>query len=158
MPLFSKDAFKEGIVDAVGVTDLAGSQLAGRAAIAAMFASAAAALDVGVGAVVESNFVRGLAESSLRPLIERSRAVIVECHAPAEIVLARYRERTGARHAAHFDKDRLADVERAAREGSNYSLELASRVMEIDTSGLMPQPSVLELARAIRREAEAAQQ
>lgn len=153
MPLLCKDGFKEAIVDAIGAPDLAASQLAGRAAIAALLEGASALLDAGLSVIVESNFKRGLSEPALRPLVERSRSLIIECTAPAEIVIARYRERSAARHAAHFDAERFAAVEQAARDGSHYALDIPAPVLRVDTSGSTPRPSITDIAQACRNEA-----
>lgn len=151
LPVLHKDELKEAIVDEIGAADVAASQLAGRATYGALAAAARAILAAGGGLVLESNFRRGLSEQSLRPLVAlASDTVIVQCEAPVATVVERYRARIGARHKAHFDAERLDDVERAALEGSHFELDLAGRVMHVDTSGPAPRPSVEELAAEIR--------
>jgi len=151
MPVLLKDAFKEAIVDEVGAPDLAASELAGRAAFAALYAGAGALLDAAVGVIVEANFTRGRSEGGLRPLVSRAaETVIVQCEAPPSVVVGRYRERMGSRHPAHFDADRLAAVERAVTDRANYDLDIdGARLIRVDTSGPGPRPSVVELASAI---------
>lgn len=159
LPVLHKDAFKEAIVDQIGAADLAASQLAGRAAFAALYAGAKALLEAGASVIVEANFGRGRSEDGLRPLVRRAaETVILQCEAPASVAVGRYRERIGSRHRAHFDADRLADVERAVTDRSNCDLDLeVTRLIRVDTSEQEPQPSVAELAVAIGRGVSLAQ-
>lgn len=151
LPVLHRDELKEAIVDAIGAPDVEASQVAGRAAYAALFSAAAALLASGGGVVLESNFRRGLSEEGLRPLVARAgRTVVVECQAPVEVVVGRYRERSGSRHRAHFDVERLAEAERAALDRANYALDLAATVIRVDTSGPAPLPAPAELAVAVR--------
>lgn len=151
LPVLHKDAFKEAIVDQIGAADLAASQLAGQAAFAALYSGAAALLDASVSVVLEANFKRGRSEDGLRPLAARATdTVIVQCEAPAEVVVARYRERAGIRHKAHFDAERLGAVEQAALDGSHYALDLpAARLVRVDTSQAEPRPRAGEVAAMI---------
>lgn len=151
LAVLHRDALKEAIVDAIGAPDVPASQVAGRAAYAALFSAAAALLDAGAGVVLESNFRRGVSEEELRPLVARAaRTAVIECEAPVDVAVRRYRERTGSRHRAHFDAERLADVERAALDRANYALELPARVLRVDTSGAAPRPAIAEIAAAVR--------
>ena len=151
LPVLHKDDLKEAIVDEIGAADVAASQLAGRATYGALIAAARAILDAGGGLVLESNFRRGLSEDGLRPLVDRaSAAVVVQCEAPVVTVVERYRARIGARHKAHFDAERVADVERAALDGAHFELDLEARVIRVDTSGTDPRPTVAEIADVIR--------
>ena len=151
LPVLHKDDLKEAIVDEIGAADVAASQLAGRATYGALFAAARAILEAGGGLVLESNFRRGVSEDGLRPLVTRAAAaIVVQCEAPVATVVERYRSRIGARHKAHFDAERIAEVERAALEGSHYELDLGARVVRVDTSGPGPRPSVADIADAIR--------
>ena len=151
LPVLHKDDLKEAIVDAIGASDVAASQRAGQATYAALFISATAMLKAGASVIVESNFRRGLSEEGLRALVGCAAvAVIVQCEAPVAIVVERYRQRIGLRHRAHFDAERVADVERAAADGSHYDLDLAARLIRVDTARPEPRPSVAEIAEAIR--------
>ena len=151
LPVLHKDDIKEAIVDEIGASDVAASQLAGRATYGALYSAAAALLKADAGVILESNFLRGMSENALRPLVSRaSRAVVVQCEAPVATVVERYRARIGTRHRAHFDPERIADIERAALEAAHYGLELAADLIRVDTSGPDPRPSVAEIADAIR--------
>ena len=151
LPVLHKDDLKEAIVDEIGAADVAASQLAGRATYGALYAAAAAILQAGGSVIVESNFQRGLSEAGLRPLVERaSRAVVVQCEAPIATAVGRYRARIGARHKAHFDAERIADVERAALEDAYSGLDLLAELIRVDTSGPDPRPPVAEIADRVR--------
>ena len=82
--------------------------------------------------------------------------VIVQCEAPPAVAMARYRERSGSRHKAHFDAERIQDAERlgeaerAALDVSHYGLDLTARLLHVDTSGPQPHPSVAEISKAVR--------
>lgn len=150
IPVLHKDDLKEAIVDEIGASDVAASQLAGRATYGALYAAAAAILSAGGSVIVESNFQRGLSERGLRPLVDRaSRAVVVQCEVPVTTAVGRYRARIGVRHKAHFDAERIADVERATLDDAYSGLDLAADLIRVDTSGPDPRPAVAEIADAI---------
>jgi predicted kinase len=107
LPLVAKDTVKEALMDALGAGDLGQSQRLGRAAFAVIFAIARSHLETGPGAVLEANFGRGVSEAGLRPLVAASRAVVVHCTAPREVLVERYRARAGHRHPGHHDLPRL---------------------------------------------------
>lgn len=106
LPLLMKDAIKERLADEFGATDRQASSELGSRSYELLYGSVSALLHGGLGCVVESNFWRGTAEASLRPLVSRSRGVLVMCEASDALCLERYRARaaSGSRHAAHFDE------------------------------------------------------
>jgi predicted kinase len=107
LPLVAKDTVKEALMESLGTDTIERSRRLGRAAFAVMFALARSLLDVGTGLVLEANFSRGPSEAHLAPLVARSRAVVVHCWAPRDVLLARYRARAAERHPGHFDRERL---------------------------------------------------
>ena len=104
LPLLAKDTIKDALMEALGAPDVEASRRLGGAAIAAMFAVAAASP---VGAVIESNLRRSHAVHDMRRL--PGAVVEVFCRCPREVATARYLERAGTRHAGHFDGDRHPD-------------------------------------------------
>ena len=104
LPLLSKDMIKEAMLGSVPAADVEGSRRVGRAAMEVLFAVAAASPS---GGVLEANFHRTVARPSIRDL--PGRTVEVFCRCPREMARARYRVRTGGRHAGHFDGDRSDD-------------------------------------------------
>lgn len=107
LPLVAKDTVKEALMDVLGAADMDRSRKLGQATFAVILALARSHLETGAGLVLEANFARGASEAQLRPLVAGSRAVVVHCWAPAELLVARYRDRAGHRHPGHQDLPRL---------------------------------------------------
>lgn len=101
LPLFSKDAVKETLADALDVTSADDSRALGSAAIQLLYALAKASQ----GAVLEGPFRASLAAFELSSL--GGEIVEVFCRCDVAEMERRYRART--RHACHFDDDRTAD-------------------------------------------------
>jgi predicted kinase len=101
LPLFSKDAIKETLADALEVTDAATSRVLGRTAIQLLYTLARASQ----GAVLEGPFLRTFAVDELRAL--DGDVVEVFCRCDRAELERRYRART--RHPCHFDDARTAD-------------------------------------------------
>jgi adenylate kinase family enzyme len=95
LPFLSKDAIKEALMDECEVPDVETSRQLGRTAMAALMSHAR---DSTIGAVIEANFKRSLAQSELSEL--EGRMVEVFCRCPREVCLTRYR------HPGHFDAER----------------------------------------------------
>jgi predicted kinase len=108
LPLVAKDTVKEALMDVLGAGDLERSRALSRAAYAVILALARAHLDTGAGLVLEANFSRAASEAELLPLVAGSRAVVVHCWAPPEVLETRYRDRAPRRHPGHQDLPRLA--------------------------------------------------
>jgi len=104
LPLLSKDIVKEALVGSFPATDVVSSRRVGRAAMEVLFAVAAVSP---TGGVLEANFHRTLAQSSIRDLPGRS--VEVFCRCPREVGRARYRARADGRAEGHFDADGTDD-------------------------------------------------
>lgn len=104
LPLIAKDVIKDALMAVDPPADVEASRVAGRAAVAVMFAVAAASP---IGAVIESNLHRARAVDDLRAL--RGQVVEVFCRYDRAVAEARYRARARTRHAGHFDHERLPD-------------------------------------------------
>ncbi len=104
LPLVSKDTIKEALMTTLTVERMEESQQLGRAAIAVMFALAAASP---TGAVLDSVFLRGCALDDLRAL--PGHIVEVFCRCDREVARARYRARASRRLAGHLDDERSDD-------------------------------------------------
>jgi predicted kinase len=136
LPVLCKDAFKEALMDALGVPDRARSRELGHAAIVALVTAAAELLDAGIGGVIESNFTRGLSEPDLRALAMRARAVVVHCATDHATTIQRYAERAarGGRHPGHFDAEVLPEVAAGLDDGRWGPLDLGAPLMRVDTT------------------------
>jgi len=108
LPLVAKDTVKEALMDVLGAGDPERSRQLSRAAFAVIRALARSHLDTGAGLVLEANYSLGASEASLLPLVAGSRAVVVHCWAPPEVLEARYRARAARRHPGHQDLAHLA--------------------------------------------------
>jgi predicted kinase len=140
LPVLHRDAFKEVLMDALGVPDLERSAQLGAASFHLLHATLGWLLDAGVGAVYESNFQRGLSEPELREHARRCRMVLLHLETSHENVVARYeaRARRGERHPGHLDLERVAR-HRANPGGYDWSrydtpLELDVPTLRVDTT------------------------
>jgi adenylate kinase family enzyme len=127
LPFMSKDDIKEALMGVWEVPNVETSRELGRAAIAAMLAVARSS---SIGAVLEANFRRELAQEELRQL--GAPVLEVFCRCPRDLSLARYRQRSSLRHPGHLDADRSDDdlwnVQTANPIGAGWP------VIEVDTS------------------------
>jgi predicted kinase len=105
-----KDEVRETLGDWLPPTSPPESRALGGAAYALCFRLAAEALACGVGVVLEAAFSRGQAEPALRPLVARSRAVLLHLAAPSRLSSDRFRARhaRGERHPSHMDEVTVA--------------------------------------------------
>jgi predicted kinase len=96
LPLLAKDEIKEALMEGLGRPEtVAGSRRLGKAAVLAMLRAARTC----PGAVLDStwfDYALPLARTLPGRLIE------VHCTVPVELAMARYRARTGRRHAGHL--------------------------------------------------------
>jgi predicted kinase len=151
LPLFVRDEIKERIDDALRSADgdanvAIDSMALGRASYALLFDAVQRLLDAGTGAVVESNFRRGVSEPELRPLIAAASAVLVHCSLPNEAILARFVARAGSpgRHPVHPDLDRLPALREDLAMGRFEPLDLPVPTLRVDTTdGYQPSVDVI---------------
>jgi cytidylate kinase len=138
LPLLSRDFFKEAMMDTLGAPDPETTHQYGIAAYAILNILQQKFVEVGVGAVLESNFLRGLSEKDLAPILPKSRSVAIYCEATVEESLRRFEERatSGDRHPGHHDDDpeKLEELERDLRSGSYDPLDLGIPYLVVDTT------------------------
>jgi predicted kinase len=108
LPLLSKDAVKEPLLDVLGAPDRAASRVLSDASFAVLFALADEQLALTGSVVLEGNFRRGEHEPALQGLLARHGPMSctqVLCRAPEPLrqqrLLARAADRT--RHPGHRD-------------------------------------------------------
>lgn len=100
LPLLAKDEIKEALMEVLGQPEtLAASQRLGKAAVLAMLRAARTC----PGAVLDSTWF-GYALPLARTL--PGRLIEVHCTVSLDLARARYRARTGHRHAGHLDDAR----------------------------------------------------
>jgi len=140
LPLVAKDTIKDALFSVLDAPDVEASRQLGRAAVRAMLAVAAQSP---IGAVVESNFYRSVAAAELMDL--PGRVLEVFCRCSAEVAWDRFVDRTGTRHAGHFDHERSRD--------ELWNDELAEPVagpwplLEIDTESPVDIAAVVRFVR-----------
>jgi len=137
LPLLSKDALKEALMDELGVPDMETSRQLGQTAMTALMAKA---LDSPTGGVLEANFNRSLAVSDLGRL--PGHVVEVFCRCPRELCLARYRKRSSDRHPGHFDAERSATD--LWNDETTVPIGEGWKVIEVDTSVPVDVSSLVE--------------
>ncbi len=101
LPLIAKDTIKDALMSVLPVPDVEASRQVGRAAVAAMLATARG---MRLGTVLESTFHRSVAAPDLARLPGSITEVFCRCR--REVAHDRYRARAGSRHAGHFDSIR----------------------------------------------------
>jgi predicted kinase len=141
LPLITKDGIKEVLGDALGAADRDRSKELGAASHALLYAVTGWLLDAGAGAIVESNFWRGVAEPGLQPLVTRSRAVIIHCEVSDDAVMRRFAARgsSGKRHPVHFDGAELPSLRKILRQGRFDPLDIDAPLLRVDThDGYIP--------------------
>lgn len=147
LPLLMRDEFKETLFDTIQPTDKgdAGSAAAhsaelGRAAYALLYTVTRRLLAAGVGAMLESNFYRGLSEPELTPLLAQTRAVQVHCGGDADVIVRRYQQRAerGERHGGHRDLAVIPRLREYLAAGRCNPLDLAIPLLRVDTTAAEP--------------------
>jgi predicted kinase len=130
MPLFSKDTIKEALGETQAVDTVERSQELGWLSVRALYALVQEQLDLGVGVIVDHAFQQAFA-AEVRPLVERSTAVLVQCRVPDETLMQRVvdRDARGERHPVHCESQRMPF------DWSQYeAMELDVPTLFVDTS------------------------
>jgi predicted kinase len=136
LPLLAKDEIKEALMEGLGQPEtVTASQRLGKAAVLAMLRAASTC----PGAVLDSTwFDYALPRARALP----GRLIEVHCTVPLELARARYRTRTGHRHAGHLDAAR-SDHELWGEASRPLGL---GPVVMVDTSGPV---DIAELAATV---------
>jgi len=131
-PLLTLDSVKEPFFDAFGVGDREHNRALGRAAMAALWAvvgdgpdGAVYVLDAWFGVVTRERLAELIAGAGVGRVLE------VWCHAPGEVLAARYVARAGRRHPGHPGPDYAPELARRAGEVSPLRL---GPVLEVDSA------------------------
>ena len=140
LPLLVRDDLKERLDDALrsgpaGTGVAIDSSVLGRASYAIFFATLQQLIDAGVGAIIESNFRRGLSEPEVRPFVAATSAALIHCTLPDDVIVARFVARAGTpgRHTVHPDLDRLPALREDLEAGRFEPLELSIPTLRVDT-------------------------
>jgi predicted kinase len=133
-PLLAKDDYKERVFDRLGWSDVDWSRRVSVLAWDLAFQAAAALAVVRASFVLEGN-LRAEHAQRLRALAPPPRFVLVQCQAPGELLVARFRARaaSGARHPGHRDAELLARIAAELAAGQGSPLALGGPVLRYDT-------------------------
>ncbi len=119
-------------MDVLDVPDRPASRRVGAASYAVLYEMARGLLDAGTSLVLESNFRRVESGHQLRVLAARSRALLVQCTAPRDVLLRRYVERATLRHPGHHDLEVELASDLDAREFEPPDLDVP--IVRVETS------------------------
>jgi len=135
LPMLTKDAIKEAMMETLPVTDREASKRLGAATFRVLFTVSQSLLDAGAGIVLEGPFSHPQADAELRGLGRRARTVLIHCVAPTELVLQRYRERyeSGQRHPGHFDSAVLPGLAARIQAGEFEAPQIGVPTLIVDT-------------------------
>lgn len=153
VPLLSRDALKEILLDTLGAQDRDASQRLGTASYALLDGLLETLVGSVPGLVVESNFTRGRAEATLAPLLAHADAVLVHCQTTPAETARRIAARSGSdeRHVGHFDAVALPSVLDRLATGVFAPLDLPLPLLLIDTTaGYDPGwPEIVRFTQAV---------
>jgi predicted kinase len=135
-PLIAKDPVKEALFDALGTGDAEWSKGLGIATYAILFLVLEEELRAGRSCLLEANFDHNEASAQLAAIQLRQpfRALQIVCTASRDVLLERFRARSGSRHPGHIDDERLEDVVESIDAGRWRALELEGETIEVDTT------------------------
>jgi len=134
LPFLSRDTVKEPLFDVLGIPDRETNRALGRASLSiiwALIADFPDELDVIVeawfGAPPHDDVVAGLRRARIGDVAE------LWCHAPGDVLAARYAERVGRRHPGHPDASYAPELARVAPQMAAMGI---GPVHEVDTGDL----------------------
>lgn len=132
----SRDALTERLLDTLGVHDPAWTRRLGHAAHELMLDLMEELAIGNVPFVVDATFNPESACARIAHILSQGdqRAVEVFLHAPAEVLLERYRERATAsgRHPGHHDDTRFTQLGQHLRECEYQPLGFAGNITKVD--------------------------
>lgn len=151
LPYFAKDDIKEELYDNLGKIERALSRKLGEASIRLLYIVARRVMDAGIGVVIEANFYRDVSEQDLSSMLPLDNALLIQCEAPQDELVARYeaRDKDGERHPVHDDAGKAEDLADDLEQGIYEPLDLGIPIIRVQTSGDVD-PSVAEIISQIR--------
>jgi predicted kinase len=146
VPLLVRDEIKEGMHVTVRSVDPAEVRRFSDAAFRAFWSTAANLAAAGVSQVIEAAFHRDFAAAEFERLDRCADVHLVWCRVEPEVALSRYRARAPLRHPAHADDEYAVRMSHPAFDRSTYDPPPGAwPLVEVDTTGADPVPSVAEL-------------
>lgn len=143
LPLIARDRIKERLYDTLGVGDLEWSARLGGAAFALLFDFARVLIESGEAAILEANFFRGTEPEFFA--LPGHRVVQIHCHAPLDLLVARYANRP--RHQGHHDAEKVKELGIRFRRGAHEPLDVPGDLIRVDTSRSVDLDAIAERVR-----------
>jgi len=136
LPLFQKDGIKEILYDTVGWGDRQRSRQLGYASVELLFYLINAVSGAGKSAVVDCNFHPEFDNARLKSVLKENpfTSLQVLCWAEGDILLRRFKERTGKRHPGHGDHTLIDEIEPLLMSGKANPLDTGGNVYWMNTS------------------------
>ncbi len=133
IPLFSKDAIKEKLGEALGAGDRNTARRLGAAAIALMYQQAETVLTSGLPAMIESPLTPELAEGEIEELRSRTgcRVLQIFLRSDPSVILDRFRSRP--REGVFFHEEELRELE-ATVSAELKPVSVAGETFIVDTT------------------------
>jgi predicted kinase len=131
LPLIAKDALKEVLGGALGVTERAASHHLGSAVFELMGLVLAELLDAGISVIAEGNFAP--ARTRIFGGLPAARVVQVHVDAPPAVLRERLRARDTHRHPVHYDFEAADEIAARARAGEWAPLRPEGELVRIHT-------------------------
>jgi predicted kinase len=127
LPVISKDAIKEALMDHLG-----GGPPVGTAAFAVQFAVARELLSAGIGLVLEGAFFRD--QTELAEIADLGQTVTISLECALEVLERRYVGRLSDRHPSHRGLEALPDLRQRIESGAYGVPNLARPLLRVDTT------------------------
>jgi predicted kinase len=136
LPLVTKDSLKELFFDALGWSDRAWSKKLGAASYEALYYFAETLLAARCSFVIESNFDPALHTPRFAAFKQQYDFALVQiqCVAAGEVLIARFKTRTGHRHPGHVDHLSLDELRPSLLRGRLGFLNIGGAQVEVDTT------------------------
>jgi predicted kinase len=137
IPLIYRDQIKEILYDSLGWSDLSWSRKLGLASYELLYYIVDTHLSSGNSIIIESNFDPQMTNDRISALKAKydCRLIQVYCHAPAEVLLARYARRgdTSERHPGHFGREFIDEYKERTEQFPKILLD-TEFILHYDTS------------------------
>ncbi len=133
-PFVSKDAIKEQLFDHLGWEDRAWSRKLSQASFELLYYWCTAQVQAGQSLIIEANFKPQHATPRLRELKAAHEFALIQLllTADKDVVLERFRQRTGQRHPGHVDEVYLPELTRSLEQEVYQCLAVDGVCIELD--------------------------
>jgi predicted kinase len=132
LALITKDDIKEALASPFATGDRDWSRQLGVAAYSVLFTVAERILAAGNGLILETNFRRGMSESSLRALARLAPTAVIVCRVPDPLRRKRFQDRAArGRHRVHIDSAVLDEWD---EDDAEFLIDIDAPRLFVDTT------------------------